>query len=107
MILGHRFRLRLAGDSGEVPLKPAATIIVDGSSTVYRISKAAQEDFTGINPDVTVVVDNHGTGGGFSRYFKGEVDIVDASRPAKSDEEARRPRPRESSGHDSSSAMMG
>ena len=36
--------------------------------------------------DVTVVVDNHGTGGGFGRYLQGEVDIVDASR----DRQARR-----------------
>ena len=70
-------------------LKPAAAIIVDGSSTVFRISKAAQEDFSSVNPDVTVVVDNHGTGGGFGRYLQGEVDIVDASRPAKPDEESK------------------
>jgi phosphate transport system substrate-binding protein len=69
--------------------KPAGTIIVDGSSTVFRISKAAQEAFAAVNPDVTVVVDNHGTGGGFSRYLQGEVDIVDASRPAKEDETAK------------------
>ena len=63
---------------------------MDGSSTVYRISKAAQEAFEArSNPDVTVVVDNHGTGGGFSRYLQGEVDIVDASRTAKPDEESR------------------
>ena len=36
-----------------------------------------------------VVVDNHGTGGGFSRYLEGEVDIVDASRAAKPDEESK------------------
>ena len=36
-----------------------------------------------------MVVDNHGTGGGFSRYLEGEVDIVDASRPAKPDEESK------------------
>jgi phosphate transport system substrate-binding protein len=35
-----------------------------------------------------VVVDNHGTGGGFKRYLEGEVDIVDASRAAKADEES-------------------
>jgi phosphate transport system substrate-binding protein len=69
-------------------LNPAAAIIVDGSSTVFRISKAAQEAFAAINPDVTVVVDNHGTGGGFSRYLQGEVDIVDASRNAEDKEEA-------------------
>ena len=69
--------------------KAAATVVVDGSSTVYRISKAAQEAFEAVNPDITVVVDNHGTGGGFSRYLQGEVDIVDASRPAKQDEESK------------------
>ena len=41
------------------------------------------------NSAVTVVVDNHGTGGGFDRYLQGEVDIVDASRAAKPDEEAK------------------
>ena len=35
------------------------------------------------------MVDNHGTGGGFSRYLQGEVDIVDASRAAKPDEESK------------------
>ena len=69
--------------------KAAATVVVDGSSTVYRISKAAQEAFEAVNPDITVVVDNHGTGGGFSRYLQGEVDIVDASRTAKPDEESK------------------
>ncbi len=69
--------------------KAAAAVVVDGSSTVYRISKAAQEAFEAVNPDITVVVDNHGTGGGFSRYLQGEVDIVDASRTAKPDEESK------------------
>ncbi len=63
-------------------------IVIDGSSTVFRISSAAQEAYSKVNRDVTVIVDNHGTGGGFNRYLKGEVDIVDASRPAKADEEA-------------------
>jgi phosphate transport system substrate-binding protein len=70
-------------------LTPAATITVDGSSTVFRISKAAQEAFNGIDPAVTVVVDNHGTGGGFKRYLEGDLDIVDASRAAKPDEESK------------------
>jgi phosphate transport system substrate-binding protein len=64
----------------------ASTIVIDGSSTVFRISKAAQQKYNAVAPDVTVIVDNHGTGGGFSRYIQGEVDIVDASRPAKDDE---------------------
>ena len=64
-------------------------MVVDGSSTVFRISKAAQEAYADVKPDVTVVVDNHGTGGGFSKYLQGEVDIVDASRDAKPDEAAK------------------
>lgn len=73
------------GQSGA--LTPAATIVVDGSSTVVRISEAAQKAFKSVNPDVTVTVDEHGTGGGFNRYLQNEVDIVDASRDAKPDEE--------------------
>jgi phosphate transport system substrate-binding protein len=65
------------------------TIVVDGSSTVFRISKAAQEAYAAGHPEVTVVVDNHGTGGGFSHYLQGEVDIVDASRDADEGETAK------------------
>ena len=61
-------------------------IVVDGSSTVYRISQAAQEAYASAKPDVNVVVDNHGTGGGFGRYLQGEVDVVDASRDAEPEE---------------------
>jgi phosphate transport system substrate-binding protein len=75
--------------SGGGPGSPAATIVVDGSSTVVRISEAAQEEFKALNPAITVTVDEHGTGGGFSRYLQDEADIVDASRPAKPDEEAK------------------
>jgi phosphate transport system substrate-binding protein len=78
----------LAGCGGPAASSGEKTVVVDGSSTVYQISSAAQEDYNKVNPDVTVVVDNHGTGGGFSKYLKGEVDIVDASRPATTDEEA-------------------
>jgi len=67
----------------------AREIVIDGSSTVFRISNTAQEAYNRVNPEVDVVVDNHGTGGGFSRYLQGEVDIVDASRVAKPDEESK------------------
>jgi phosphate transport system substrate-binding protein len=77
------------GGPGGGSRKVTGTVVIDGSSTVYRISKAAQEAFEEVNSEVTVVVDNHGTGGGFGRYLQGEVDIVDASRPAKEDEEAK------------------
>lgn len=63
-----------------------------------------QEGFNSIEPEITVVVDNHGTGGGFARYVKdGDVDIVDASRAAKPDEESKAKR-KASNGRASSSA---
>jgi phosphate transport system substrate-binding protein len=68
---------------------PTPTIVVDGSSTVYRISIAAQDAFRQVEPKTIVVVDFHGTGAGFSHYLQGEIDIVDASRAAKADEEAK------------------
>ena len=96
VLAGAVLYLGLAGCGGDDspvtggPAKrPSGTVVIDGSSTVFRISKAAQESFNSVNPDVTVVVDNHGTGGGFGRYLQGEVDIVDASRPAKPEEESK------------------
>jgi len=76
------------GGSGGA-LSPASTIIVDGSSTVYRISMAARDAFKSVDPAVVVVVDYHGTGAGFNRYLEGEVDVIDASRAAKASEESR------------------
>lgn len=66
--------------------EPVDTVAIDGSSTVYRISRAAQIDFRKVDPDIRVLVGNHGTGGGFDRYFQGEIDIIDASRDAKPEE---------------------
>ena len=63
------------------------TVDVDGSSTVFRISDRAREAFAEVDPKVNVIVGNHGTGGGFGRYLKGEVDVIDASRAATEDEE--------------------
>ncbi len=91
--IGLAFGFGLAGGCGggdeakPTGLTPAATIVVDGSSTVVRISEAAQNAFMAANPGITVTVDEHGTGGGFARYLQNEVDIVDASRDAKPDEE--------------------
>jgi phosphate transport system substrate-binding protein len=70
-------------------LKPTPIVVVDGSSTVVRISEAAQKGFKAIDPTVQITVDEHGTGGGFANYLKNEVDIVDASREAKPDEETK------------------
>lgn len=64
-------------------------VVLDGSSTVYRVSKVAQVWYDKVHPETDVIVESHGTGGGFSRYFEGEADIVNASRKAKPAEEAK------------------
>jgi phosphate transport system substrate-binding protein len=87
-VLGLGAWLATIAGCGEGPEPAGGEVVVDGSSTVYRISQAASEAFHRIKPQIHVVVDIHGTGGGFERYLAGEVDLIDASRPAKPEEEA-------------------
>ncbi len=80
----------LAGCGGESATDSEANpVTVDGSSTVFRISKAAQEAFLAVNTKVDVIVNSSGTGGGFTKYLNSEIDIVDASRQAKPEEESK------------------
>ena len=67
----------------------AGRVVVDGSSTVFRISRVVQESYNSAKPDVTVVVNVQGTGGGFRNYLAGKTDVVDASRPANKAEAAK------------------
>ncbi|MDO8989073.1 MAG: PstS family phosphate ABC transporter substrate-binding protein [Sideroxyarcus sp.] len=58
------------------------TVTVDGSSTVYPITEAVAEDFQKSKKNkVQVTVGISGTGGGFKKFCRGEIDISDASRP--------------------------
>ena len=68
------------------------TIKIDGSSTVYPITEAVAEEFQKENKAVKVTVGISGTGGGFKKFVRGEIDISDASRPilAKEMEEAKK-----------------
>jgi phosphate transport system substrate-binding protein len=68
--------------------KVSGTISLDGSSTVYPFAQAAAEQFQQENPDVKITVGESGTGGGFEKFCNGEIDISNASRPIKDDEEA-------------------
>lgn len=61
-------------------------IKIDGSSTVYPITEAVAEEFRAEQPDVKVTVGVSGTGGGFKKFGRGEIDINDASRPIKEQE---------------------
>lgn len=63
--------------------KLSGSISIDGSSTVYPISEAIAEEFRFIQPDVKVTVGLSGTGGGFKKFSRGEIDINDASRNIK------------------------
>lgn len=64
----------------------AATIRIDGSSTVFPITEAMAEDFQAQNRGVNVTVGISGTGGGFEKFCNGETDISNASRPIKQSE---------------------
>ena len=64
----------------------AQTVRVDGSSTVFPISRAAVSDYQNENPDTRVVAGNSGTSAGFQRFFRGETDVTGASRPIREDE---------------------
>ena len=70
--------------SGFAPLASASDQIIkiDGSSTVYPISEAVAEEFQKAKKGaVKVTVGISGTGGGFKKFCRGEIDISDASRP--------------------------
>jgi phosphate transport system substrate-binding protein len=55
---------------------------VDGSSTVYPITEAVAEEFQKAKKNsIKVTVGISGTGGGFKKFCRGEIDISDASRP--------------------------
>ncbi len=68
--------------------KISGDIKIDGSSTVYPITEAVAEDFKMSYPDVKVTVGLSGTGGGFKKFGRGEIDLNDASRPIKSTEDS-------------------
>jgi phosphate transport system substrate-binding protein len=64
--------------------RSGGTVIqVDGSSTVFPVTEAVAEEFQKTNPGTRVTVGISGTGGGFQKFCRDEIDIADASRPIK------------------------
>lgn len=60
---------------------------VDGSSTVFPITEAVAEEFQKeTRGAVRVTVGISGTGGGFKKFCRGEIDVQDASRPISAGE---------------------
>ncbi|HUQ65201.1 MAG TPA: PstS family phosphate ABC transporter substrate-binding protein, partial [Flavitalea sp.] len=66
----------------------SGTINIDGSSTVYPITEAVAEEFKVDHPEVKISVALSGTGGGFKKFGRGEIDINDASRSIKPTEDS-------------------
>ena len=64
---------------------PAAELItVDGSSTVFPIAEAVAEEYGNANPNTrTPTVGISGTGGGFQKFCREEINISNASRPIR------------------------
>jgi phosphate transport system substrate-binding protein len=71
-----------AGSSGPT------LVTLDGSSTVFPLSEAVAEEFQKADKNVRVTVGISGTGGGFQKFCRGEIDIADASRPISATEVA-------------------
>jgi phosphate transport system substrate-binding protein len=76
-------------DTGETPTQASGInygdldgeVRVDGSSTVFPISAAVSEEFARVARDVKVPVGSSGTGGGFQKFCREEIDVSNASRP--------------------------
>jgi len=59
---------------------------IDGSSTVYPLVEAVAEAAHNDMPDIRIAVGVSGTGGGFKRFCRGEIEIAQASREMKPEE---------------------
>jgi phosphate transport system substrate-binding protein len=60
---------------------------IDGSSTVFPVTEAVAEEFLRETQGrIRVTVGISGTGGGFKKLCRGEIDIADASRPIMKEE---------------------
>ena len=71
-----------AAPSGSGP----SLVTLDGSSTVFPISEAVAEEFQKVEKSIRVTVGISGTGGGFQKFCRAEIDISDASRPISASE---------------------
>jgi phosphate transport system substrate-binding protein len=72
--------MAMAGCTGTVEFS------IDGSSTVYPIAEAWASEVA--KDGILVSVSLSGTGGGFTKFCRGETQISDASRPIKDTEAA-------------------
>lgn len=63
-------------------LAQPSPVKLDGSSTVYPVAEAVAEEFQKSKKNaIKVTVGISGTGGGFKKFCRGEIDVANASRP--------------------------
>lgn len=74
------------GGKGADSTKVSGTIQIDGSSTVFPITEAVNEAYREVQPEVKTPTGSSGTGGGFKKFVRSEIDICDASREIKDSE---------------------
>jgi phosphate transport system substrate-binding protein len=82
-----RLSLAIASVVVAFGVQAAERIKIDGSSTVYPITEAMAEEFQIVEKGKTqVTVGVSGTGGGFKKFCRGDIQIANASRPIKAQE---------------------
>jgi phosphate transport system substrate-binding protein len=73
--------------SNPLAAQQTPSIAIDGSSTVYPITKKIVEDYrASAKKPVNIEIEFSGTGGGFDKFCSGETQINNASRPIQVDE---------------------
>ena len=83
MVLAALASAALAASAAAGVTALSGTVTVDGSSTVGPYAIAGAEGFQKKNKGARVTVGISGTGGGFERFCRGEIDVANASRPMK------------------------
>ncbi len=68
---------------GVNPAKVEGAVVTAGSSTVYPLSVVITENFRKDGYKGNVSIDSIGSGGGFERFGKGEIDVSNASSKIK------------------------
>lgn len=78
-----------SGDSASASSEEVSgPIAIDGSSTVFPIMENLVYTYSQEQPEVNATVNSSGSGGGFKKSTKGEIDLSDASREIKEEEKA-------------------
>ncbi len=66
---------------------PADPVVLDGSSTAFPLAEAVAHEFMKANKATPVNVAFSGTGTGFVKFCRGQLDIANASRPITVEEQ--------------------